>query len=194
MKCQGKHRNSYKTYKKCATFYVTHFSRKGETNSGREVISAWMPIVDSNNNYKIQSFMCYHYTNRQYTGLRNSQPHSDFGRLRNLYINPTTYIPRIGQRQARRLVLKPTLSVVEHLELKLVFAETKPWIKAPHFQQRNALLSKTRIVKQYEFRNTHYTWQSCLARVIFIQSYPQPCPKRKSEPSARIRTVSDFES
>ena len=141
-----------------------------------------------------QSPVPYHLATILYTGLRNSQPHSDFGRLRNLYINPTTYIPRIGQRQARRLVLKPTLSVVEHLGLKLVFEATKPWIKAPHFQQRNALLSKTRIVKQYEFRNTHYTWQSCLARVMFIQSYPQPCPKRKSEPSACIRAVSDFES
>jgi hypothetical protein len=36
------------------------------------------------------------------------------------------------------LLLKPTLSVVEHLELKFVFTATKPWIKAPHFQQRNA--------------------------------------------------------
>ena len=92
--------------------------------------------------YRSQSPGPYHLATILYTGLRISQPHSDFGRLRNLYINPTTYIPRIGQRQARRLVLKPTLSVVEHLGLKLVFAATKPWIKAPHFQQRNALLGK----------------------------------------------------
>ena len=32
--------------------------------------------------------------------------------------------------------------MVEHLELKFVFTATKPWIKAPHFQQRNALLGK----------------------------------------------------
>lgn len=31
------------------------------------------------------------FTIPQYTGLRISQPHSDFGRLRNLYINPSEW-------------------------------------------------------------------------------------------------------
>ena len=42
MKIHAKHR------KKCATFYVTHFSKKGETNSGSEVISAWQNGLDLN--------------------------------------------------------------------------------------------------------------------------------------------------
>ena len=44
--------------------------------------------------------------------------------------------------------------------------------------------AKLALVKQYEFRNTHHTWRSCLVRMIF-RSYPQPrltsYPKRKSE-------------
>lgn len=62
-------------YRKNAPLFMWRiFQRKEKTNSGREAISAWLPIVDSNNNYKIQSFMCYHYTNRQYTGSRNCNP------------------------------------------------------------------------------------------------------------------------
>ena len=99
---------------------MTHFSKKGETNSGKKVrVAEWAGIEPAES--RSQSPVPYHLATILYTGLRISQPHSSFGRLCDLYIivlchwqcpnnwtrfsskrllnNPTICNPHIGQRQ-----------------------------------------------------------------------------------------------
>ena len=140
--------------------------------------------------------LCYtNLTIPQYTGLRNPwillrlRNPGSFGRLCNLYVNPSEWdgidgpghfcqpkalcywqCPNNWTRFSSKRLLNAPTTYIPHIGQRQYLTN---WITCiPHHQQA---VSKTRIVEQYEFRNTHYTWQPCLARMIFIQAYPQPC-------------------